>query len=367
MASASLWHPCDETPDAARPRIVRASAPVRACDLGGWTDTWFAGTGRVLNLAVRPGVDVAVTVSARGTFEAPVVLDAVDLGERCGLVPGEALPGRNPLLEQAIASVALPSGCDLEVRVASSVPPGSSLGTSAAVTVAIVAALDALTPGRLRAGALARAAHRVEHELVGRQSGIQDQIAAAYGGIPWIEMDAFPDARVTRLALDPVVRQGLADRLVIVALDQAHDSAAVHEAVIARLEGTGPASPELAALRVAAQAGRDALLEGDLGAFGRAMEANTEAQARLHPELVSPSAHQVIEIGRTYGTIGAKVNGAGGPGGSVSLLLGDPGSPGAVDGRAALEAALAGAGGRVLPLSLAEWGVTISAGAHPSG
>ncbi len=396
MAAAFPWHPCDETPDAARPRVVRASAPVRVCDLGGWTDTWFSGHGRVLSLAVGPGVDVAVTVVASGTFETPVVLDAVTLGERYGLVPGHPLTGRQPLLEQAIASVALPSGCDLEITIMSSVPPGSSLGTSAAVTVALLGALDALTPGRLRAGALARAAHRVEHGLVGRQCGIQDQIAAAYGGIPWIEMDAFPEARVTRLALDPVVRQALAQRLVVVALEQSHDSAAVHEAVIARLEGTGPASPELAALRAAAEAGRDALLGGDLEAFGRAMESNTGAQAALHPDLVSPEAGRLIEIGRRHGAIGAKVNGAGGPGGSIAFLFGplapiasggpagsggpggSVGSAGSVsrpgeplsdgsDRRSECERAFVQAGGRVLPLSLAEWGVTIRGEAGPAG
>ena len=32
-------------------RTVNSVAPIRICDLGGWTDTWFAEHGRVLNIA----------------------------------------------------------------------------------------------------------------------------------------------------------------------------------------------------------------------------------------------------------------------------------------------------------------------------
>jgi D-glycero-alpha-D-manno-heptose-7-phosphate kinase len=35
------------------------------CDLGGWTDTWFAGSGKVLNIAVFPYVEVLVNVSRK--------------------------------------------------------------------------------------------------------------------------------------------------------------------------------------------------------------------------------------------------------------------------------------------------------------
>ena len=49
---------------------------------------------------------------------------------------------------------------------------------------------------------------------------------------------------------------------------------------------------------------------------------NTEAQARLHPDLVSAEAHQVIELAQAHGALGCKVNGAGGDGGSLTLLMG---------------------------------------------
>jgi D-glycero-alpha-D-manno-heptose-7-phosphate kinase len=92
--------------------------------------------------------------------------------------------------------------------------------------------------------------------------------------------------------------------------------------VIRSLENAGPDCQSLEDLRQTAPKSRDALYAGDFSALGRAMIENSEAQGRLHPALISPEAAQVIEIARSFGVLGWKVNGAGGDGGSVSLLCG---------------------------------------------
>jgi D-glycero-alpha-D-manno-heptose-7-phosphate kinase len=73
-------------------------------------------------------------------------------------------------------------------------------------------------------------------------------------------------------------------------------------------------------LRDAAVAARDAVRARDLDAFGQAMIANTEAQGSLHPGLVGVDARWVIEFAAARGAVGWKVNGAGGDGGSVTIL-----------------------------------------------
>jgi D-glycero-alpha-D-manno-heptose-7-phosphate kinase len=73
-------------------------------------------------------------------------------------------------------------------------------------------------------------------------------------------------------------------------------------------------------LRDAAVAARDAVLARDLDAFGQAMIANTEAQGSLHPGLVGVDARRVIDFAAAQGAVGWKVNGAGGDGGSVTIL-----------------------------------------------
>ena len=79
---------------------------------------------------------------------------------------------------------------------------------------------------------------------------------------------------------------------------------------------------KLEPLRREAVAGRDALLAGDVAAFGAAMIRNTDAQANLHASLVSETAQKIFEVAKHYGAIGWKVNGAGGDGGSVTILSG---------------------------------------------
>jgi D-glycero-alpha-D-manno-heptose-7-phosphate kinase len=303
-------------------RVVRSAAPIRICDVGGWTDTWFAGRGAVFNVAVHPCAEVQVRVFGDGP--PGVVLDAEDFGERYPVPPPPAPWGPHPLLEATIAYVRVPPNRRLEVSVHSGAPPGAGTGTSAAVTVALVGALDALTPGRLGPHDLARAAHEVETKMLGRQCGIQDQLASAYGGLSYIEMSTYPRATVTTLRVPEARWRELERRLVLVYLGRSHDSSVLHEQVIRDLESAGPDAPALEALRQAAARARDAVSSGDLAALGRAMTANTDAQARLHPALVGSEARQVIAIAREHGALGWKVNGAGGEGGSITLLADAP-------------------------------------------
>ncbi len=90
--------------------------------------------------------------------------------------------------------------------------------------------------------------------------------------------------------------------------------------MIEGLEEAGPDCPALEELRRTAPRSRDALGSGDFVALGGAMKENTEAQARLHPALIGSGATRVIEIAREHGVLGWKVNGAGGEGGSITLL-----------------------------------------------
>jgi len=307
--------------DGASRRVVNASAPVRICDNGGWTDTWFAGHGKVFNVAVRPGVDVRLRVHAIDALPDRVVLNAQNFGDSYAFAPG-ALPGRHPLLEAAVDEVGLPGDVSVEIDISSDVPAGCATGTSAAVCVALIGALDALTPGRMTRHEVAYAAHGIEVERLGIQSGVQDQLCAAYGGINYIEISPYPNSSVSQLAVPDPVRNELEQRLMLLFLGRPHRSSDVHDRVIAGLERSGRSSPHLDELRRTAERARDAVDAADFVALGQAMIANTAAQARLHPDLVSPDARTAIDIAAEHAALGWKVNGAGGEGGSVTLLCG---------------------------------------------
>ena len=159
---------------------------------------------------------------------------------------------------------------------------------------------------------------------MGRQSGVQDQLAAAFGGANLIEVGPYPSSEVRPLAVAAATLAALDARLAHVAYGSAHDSSAVHDGVIERLEGEGPSSPVLEVLRDLARQAAIALETGDLGAYGSALRSATDAQAALDPSLVSDAARQLIDAAVGRRALGWKVNGAGGAGGSLSVLMGDP-------------------------------------------
>jgi D-glycero-alpha-D-manno-heptose-7-phosphate kinase len=287
-----------------------------------------------------------VRVEAGSGDGGPVVAIAVEND-------GRRVPGPHPLLEAAVDHVGLPAGTAVRIDVRSDAPLGASTGTSAAVVVALVAALDALAGGGRTPIEVAAEAHRVEVDRLGLQSGVQDQLCAAVGGVCAIEVTEYPRAEVVRVDVAPDVGAEL-DRRLLLAFLGPHRSSPVHDRVIAELARRDDADTPLPALRALAGRAKDALCAGELPAFGAVMAENTALQRQLAPGIVSPAAEAVIAAARSAGALGWKVNGAGGEGGSVTLLSGDDPGP--------LAAAVAGLGGpvRLVPVALSATGLVVS-------
>ncbi len=301
-------------------RIINSVAPIRVCDIGGWTDTWFARHGKVFNIAVAPFVQVQVHVLPSTGERKRITIVAENYGERYTIEEPRGIYDKHPLLEAAIDYMKVPSDLCIEVTIYSEAPSGCSTGTSAAVSVALIGALDQLTPGRLTPHGVAKAAHEIETKLLKQQCGIQDQIASAYGSVNLIEMYDYPNAGVSQLRLDPTLAWELEQRLSLIYLGVAHNSSEVHRMVIRELEAAGPEATKLEPLRRTAEDAKNAVYDRDLEALGRVMIDNTAAQEALHRDLVGPLHRQVIDIARSFRVTGWKVNGAGGEGGSVTLL-----------------------------------------------
>jgi D-glycero-alpha-D-manno-heptose-7-phosphate kinase len=301
-------------------RIINSVAPIRICDNGGWTDTWFAEYGRIFNIGVYPYAEVQIEVYPYNDKEERIVIYAENYGERYVRHLKKTTWDRHPLLEAAIERMGVPDDIAIQVTIFCEVPAGASTGTSAAVTVALVGALDRLTPGRMTPHEVAHMAQSIETEMLKQQCGIQDQLCAAYGGVNYIEMFQYPYASVSQIHVPNSIWWELERRLALIYLGKSHHSSQVHEKVIRHLENAGPTAKELEALRATAEPSRDALYAGDIVALGQAMIQNTEAQRDLHPDLISPDADRVIEIAQAHGALGWKVNGAGGDGGSLTIL-----------------------------------------------
>jgi len=327
------------------------------CDCGGWTDTWFARTGRVCHLAIEPGAVVDLVIRPREPGEPAATIDAGNYGPPYAFSPSGRRWGAHPLLEAAIESVGLPADWHATIRVTSDMPPGAAVGTSAAVTVALLGALRMAAGETLEPGIVAAAAHAVETEWLGHQSGVQDQVAAAFGGVNLVDIPAYPSAVVRPLLPSPEFLERLQRRFLLVVMGHGHRSTEIHDQVIRDVTGIGPDHPALVALRRTATMAAEAIEAGRPDQLGRAMTDATEAQRLLHPALVSADAQGVIATARSRGALGWKVNGAGGEGGSLTIL----GGPDPVEYRALVQAIQEDPRCRVIPIALAASGLSVSA------
>jgi D-glycero-alpha-D-manno-heptose-7-phosphate kinase len=299
---------------------IHSAAPIRICDIGGWTDTWFAGHGAVFNIAVRPFVEVQIRVYPYAGKKKRITLHLENFNDTYSLDPDSITYDRHPLIEAAVDTMEIPLDISMDIDIFSDAPPGASVGTSAAVAVALIGALDALTPGKSTPLEVAALAHMVETEKLGLQSGIQDQLCSAYGGINYINMHSFPQAKVSPVFLPEETLWDLERRLLLVYIGTPHSSSDVHRKVIADLGENAARDPRIEGLRKLAAAARDAAGSGNLEILGSVMNRSIDLQRALHPDLVCKKFNEIIEIAGSYKACGCKVNGAGGDGGSITIL-----------------------------------------------
>lgn len=304
-------------------RIIKATAPCRICDIGGWTDTRFAEYGAVFSIAVWPGV--AITIEE-------------DLHFPRGL-------GLDPMYSAVLKVLSL-DVLRAIVTISQDMPPGSGTGTSAATIVALIAALDKWRGGSMTPAQIAAAAHQVEAEELGFECGVQDHVASAYGGVNLIRIDLYPNT-VDVKSLP--IRRVLLKRLLLVDIGISHNSSDIHNLVIERIERTE--DHRLVALREYAARAEHHYLIDDKEYFGDLMIYNTKVQYALHPcttEAFDPLIKDLKEIG----ALGWKVNGAG-AGGTITVMTEG------IKNRSMIEALIETEYPeyRIIPITIAEEGV----------
>ena len=208
-----------------------------------------------------------------------------------------------PLLEAAVA-IARDSGFNgmFHARVASEIPLGSGLGSSAALGVALARALKPGC-GPDEAAALAM---RVERVLHGAPSGVDPAACAREGVIFFTRGDPPAVEHVRGAAFLVVALSGIAR--------------GTHSTVLplAERRKTDPrVDPLLEKLGARAREGRERFESGDLERLGECFDA---AHAALREIGVScPELEETVDALRKAGALGAKLTGAGGGGAAIGL------------------------------------------------
>lgn len=298
-------------------RIV-ARAPVRMLDLGGWTDIRLLPSGRVLNFALR--LYTYVTVEH---LEDPgsILIESRDIEESEYIrnIRKMEYTGALSLLKAAIRRMGVRVG--LKIRVRSEAPPASGLGSSAALGVAAIGALARLTGRYLLPYQVARQAQALETEELGLECGVQDQLAAAYGGVNYIEV-RYPDASVFPVPVDDGFLCEMESNTLLVYTGKSHFSSGTHRMVIEAYTRKDKGVMEaFDALARTPELGLEALLRKDWKALADAANMNWENQKRLHPCITTDEIEDLGKLAFREGAVGFKLNGAG-AGGTATILCG---------------------------------------------
>lgn len=214
----------------------------------------------------------------------------------------------------------------LSMFLASEIPPGTGLGSSSTVTVAIIKALSTGLGQQLSKGELAELACQIEMVEMGMPIGKQDQYAAAFGGLNEIEFTA-QGCRVSPLDVPWETSQRLQSNLMLFFTGHARNSADIlKEQTQASRKSSSGTVEALHRVKAMVADVRQSFVSGDLTAFGELLHENWMQKKRFAPGVTNPLIDQSYETARALGAVGGKITGAGG-GGFLMLYCERPHQP----------------------------------------
>jgi D-glycero-alpha-D-manno-heptose-7-phosphate kinase len=333
--------------------LIRARAPLRISFCGGGTDIppyCDEQGGVVLSATINKYATATVVSGGRSFVVRSLDYDqSITYGVDDPFVYDGQLDLAKGVIDHFRREEQLSQG--LSVTLHNDAPPGSGIGSSSAITVALVAALAELCRLPMDPYQIADLAYRIERLEVGIKGGKQDQYATTFGGFNTIEFRQGGSVVVVPLDLRPETSQDLLDSMVFTYAGDGHFSDHIIEAQIRNYETRSPASLQaLDRLKALTHEMRDALLAGDIRRFGALLHRAWESKQQLAKGITNPRIDQLYGAAIAAGALGGKLTGAGG-GGFMVFICGR-------ERRAAVQAALRAAGCQLVGLRFVAPGVS---------
>lgn len=308
--------------------IVRARAPLRLGLAGGGTDlSPFCDLygGCVLNATIdlyayahiETTHDQGLRLSARdmqAEFSAPA-LPTLELGGPLSLHKAVY----NRVVRQFCGGRPLP----IHLMTHCDAPPGSGLGSSSTLVVAMIKAFVELLHLPLGEYDVARLAFEIERRDVGLSGGRQDQYAATFGGFNFMEFHADDHVIVNPLRIKNWILSELESSIVLYSTRVSRSSAAIIDEQTRNMHEPGSASIDaLKRLKDDAIAMKEAILNGDFAGLVERMRDSWEAKKLTAHGISTPEIDRLFQQAMEAGALAGKVSGAGG-GGFVMFFV-DP-------------------------------------------
>ncbi len=293
--------------------IIRSRAPLRLSFAGGGTDVEpypQERGGVVLSCTIDKYAYATLVPRQNGEIR----VESLDYDTVAKYNVDEKLPFDGDLdLVKAVVRT-LGSGNGLDLFLHTDAPPGSGLGSSSAMVVALIGSFLRWLRRTMDDYDIARLAYRIERVELGVAGGWQDQFAATFGGFNFIEFLG-DNIVVNPLRIKRATLNELQYRLLLCYTGRTRLSGRILDrqvaAYVQKQQDVMAALDELKDLTVAM---KNALLQGRLNDFGHLLHQAWGNKKKLASGISDESIDALYEVGRKAGASGGKLLGAGGGG-----------------------------------------------------
>ena len=230
-------------------------------------------------------------------------------------------------------------------------PPGSGLGSSSALVVALIAAITEYYGLPMGEYDIAEDAIEIERKICDLPGGKQDQFAAAFGGFNFMEFLQDGRAIVNPLRMNYKTQNMMELNTVLYYVGKPRKNSRVIENTSKGLESSETVLNATHKIKEACIEYKNALLTGDFEKISELMETYWRNKLETNPHVASPEILDAYEFALQNGATAAKISGAGG-GGHMVLFT-------EFEKRHQLISALEGRDGRVVPFKFVNHGVDV--------
>ena len=295
--------------------MIRSKAPLRISFCGGGTDIspYLDEYGGVVLSAT---IDKCAYGTLRVRSDSQVQVQSLDYDLIANYRLDSALEynGELDLVKAVINNLNGHSKTGLDFFIHSDAPPGSGLGSSSTMVVALIGLLKHWHHLPLTNYEIARIAYKIERRELAIAGGMQDQYAATFGGFNFIEFGR--DAVVVNpLRIDPATINELEYNLLLVYTGRTRLSSNIIQSQVQSYEskeqGVLEAMDEIKAITVQM---KNALLQARLRDFGTLLHDAWVHKKKMAKQITTPEIDALYAAARQRGALGGKILGAGGGG-----------------------------------------------------
>ncbi|HRP31706.1 MAG TPA: dehydrogenase [Agriterribacter sp.] len=299
--------------------IFRSKAPLRIGLAGGGTDVspyCDLYGGAILNATVS----LYAYANIEPLDEPKIILEAADRKETLQFAYNKTLSvnGSLDLLKGVYNRIQKDYGLTIpgfRLQTFADAPAGSGLGTSSTLVVAIIGAFVEMLKLPMGEYDIAHYAYQIERDDLGLAGGRQDQYAATFGGVNYMEFYEEDKVIVNPLRIKSEYLRELENNLVLFYTASSRESATIIKEQQKNVQQKKEDSVDaMHRLKEQSRMMKEALLKGRLNEIGEILDFGFQQKRKMAANISNPLIEEIYEAAKQAGASGGKISGAGGGG-----------------------------------------------------